>query len=97
MSMNDIIHLNVGGRRFVTTRETLCADPNSMLAKKFRSGFRLRSAPGSRRGGVHRSIDPDSFKLVLEYLRNGCRVVTDPPEDHAKSIRADADYYGLGV
>lgn len=64
MSMNDIIHLNVGGRRFVTTRETLCADPNSMLAKKFDpdSDFAFQEINGA----VFIDRDPDSFKFVLE-------------------------------
>lgn len=34
-SLNSVVTLNVGGTSFVTTRQTLLNDPNSMLAKMF--------------------------------------------------------------
>ena len=35
VSLNSVVTLNVGGTKFVTTRQTLCSDPDSMLAKMF--------------------------------------------------------------
>ena len=35
VSLNSVVTLNVGGTKFVTTRQTLLSDPDSMLAKKF--------------------------------------------------------------
>ena len=34
-AVNGVVTLNVGGTQFVTTRQTLLADPDSMLAKMF--------------------------------------------------------------
>ena len=33
--LNSVVTLNVGGTQFVTTRQTLLSDPDSMLAKMF--------------------------------------------------------------
>ena len=35
VSLNSLVTLNVGGTKFVTTRQTLLSDPDSMLAKMF--------------------------------------------------------------
>ena len=35
LSLNSVVTLNVGGTQFVTTRQTLLSDPDSMLAKMF--------------------------------------------------------------
>ena len=35
VSLNSLVSLNVGGTQFVTTRQTLLGDPDSMLAKMF--------------------------------------------------------------
>ena len=35
VSLNSLVTLNVGGTQFVTTRQTLLSDPDSMLAKMF--------------------------------------------------------------
>ena len=35
LSLNSVVTLNVGGTKFVTTRQTLLSDPDSMLAKMF--------------------------------------------------------------
>ena len=35
LSVNSVVSLNVGGTKFVTTRQTLLSDPDSMLAKMF--------------------------------------------------------------
>ena len=37
MSLNSVVSLNVGGAQFVTTRQTLLKDPDSMLAKMIES------------------------------------------------------------
>ena len=42
LSLNSVVTLNVGGTKFVTTRQTLLKDPNSMLAKMFDSESSLQ-------------------------------------------------------
>jgi len=70
MSLNDIISLDVGGTRFETTRQTLLQDPNSMLARMFDPNSPMQ--PGVvRNGAVFIDRDPEYFRIVLSYLRNG--------------------------
>jgi hypothetical protein len=92
--MDDIIKLNVGGQVFATTRATLCREAGSMLARKFdpESNFQ---PPKELDGGVFLDRDPKIFSYVLSYLRNGCRVVSDIPDEFLKELHADADYFGL--
>ena len=69
--VESIIALNVGGTRFQTSRQTLTADTNSMLAKMFdpESSF---SAPGVKKNGAYfLDRDPVLFGVVLHYLRSG--------------------------
>ena len=69
--VESIIDLNVGGTRFQTSRQTLTADTNSMLAKMFdpESSF---SAPGVKKDGAYfLDRDPVHFGAVLNYLRSG--------------------------
>ena len=72
IKMDDILRLNVGGRIFLTTRESLCAEGGSMLANKFDPVSQF-AAPVEFEGAIFINRDPDSFKYVLNYLRNGCR------------------------
>jgi hypothetical protein len=92
--MDDIVKVNVGGQLFVTTRATMCAEAGSMLAAKFdpESSFH---PPQEQDGGVFLDRSPKCFEHVLNYLRNGCQLVSDIPDDLLKNIRADADYFGL--
>jgi hypothetical protein len=64
--MEEIIRLNVGGRHFVTTRQTLCAEAGSMLAVQF-----------DLDGAIFIDRNPQTFEIVLDYFRNGCTVVSD--------------------
>jgi hypothetical protein len=96
ITMDDIIKLNVGGRLFATSRATLCAEAGSMLAAKFdpESNF---APPKELDGGVFLDRSPKAFHHVLDYLRNGCQVVFDIPDDLVKAVGAEADYFGLAV
>jgi hypothetical protein len=39
---------------------------------------------------------PKRFEIVLDYLRNGCTLVSDTvPDDLVTYVKADADYFGL--
>ena len=92
--MNDILKLNVGGGHFMTTRATLCAEEDSMLAKMFDPA----SPFGTRKevdGEIFIDRSSQTFHHVLEYLRNGCRLVSKVPNEVVEILRADADYFGL--
>ena len=66
--LSSIVNLNVGGRRFTTSLQTLTKDPDSMLASMF-SG---RSVVKPLEDGAF-FIDEDGkyFRFILNYLRTG--------------------------
>lgn len=95
--MDDIIKLNVGGSYFVTTRGTLCAEADSMLANKFSEDSPFAPPITDDDGIVFLDRNPAYFKYVLEYLRLGSRGLPGAPENRAslECIEAEADYFGL--
>jgi hypothetical protein len=91
-----IVHLSVGGRRFSTLRTTLCADPDSMLAKTFAEDSPFRSPlQDDDNGCFFLDRNPETFPYVLDYLRNGCRLLHEPPSTLLTGLGADAEYFGL--
>eukprot|EP00088_Acartia_fossae_P062003 TRINITY_DN7462_c0_g1_i4.p1 TRINITY_DN7462_c0_g1~~TRINITY_DN7462_c0_g1_i4.p1 ORF type:complete len:166 (-),score=25.60 TRINITY_DN7462_c0_g1_i4:341-838(-) len=70
MSLSDIIVLNVGGTRFETTRATLVSQPDSVLAKMFDPDSPLEPAI-TKDGAYFLDRDPETFSLILSFLRSG--------------------------
>eukprot|EP00386_Alphamonas_edax_P011846 GDKI01037256.1.p1 GENE.GDKI01037256.1~~GDKI01037256.1.p1 ORF type:complete len:367 (+),score=73.60 GDKI01037256.1:161-1261(+) len=67
---SDIIELNVGGRMFTTTRATLCAQPDTLLAAMF-SGRWDGSLKCVKPGGVvFLDFDPSLFEILVNHLRS---------------------------
>lgn len=94
-SSSEILKLNVGGaEHFVTTRTTLCAVKGSMLASMFGPDSEF-APPKEIDGEIFLDRNPAAFPYVLDYLRDGCRLVVDPPKEILPRLRADADYFGL--
>jgi len=86
-----VVHLNVGGLRFMTTLDTLRRDQNSMLGRMF-SGEHpvLRDEDGSfviDRDGRH-------FHHVLNYLRDGSVPIGLSRVDRLELLR-EVDFYAL--
>jgi hypothetical protein len=92
-----IVKLIVGGRLFVTTRATLMKDPCSMLASPKFDAESLHPTAVVQDGGFFLDRDPITFRYVLNYLRNDCKLVSDIPDGLLKDVRADADYFGLDM
>ena len=92
--MDDILRLNVGGRIFLTTRATLCAEGGSMLANKFDPASPF-AAPVEFEGAIFLDRDPGSFQYVLSYLRDGCRARFGTKGVDVTQLEADAEYFGL--
>ena len=66
---NDVIQLNVGGRTNIAVlRSTLTQFEDSMLAAKF-SGRWDDSMEKDRDGNIFIDQDPDSFMILITYLR----------------------------
>jgi len=92
-AMNDIICLNVGGRKFETTRQTLLHDKGSMLAKMFDPESSL--PPGVMRDGAYfLDRDPESFSGVLSFLRTG-QLLPSCCGVSLEAIRAEAAFFGI--
>lgn len=66
----ELIHLNVGGEHFTTTRETLCASHarSSMLSRLIASGIPTQR---DQDGNIFLDRDGYRFRIVLNYLRCG--------------------------
>jgi hypothetical protein len=62
----DIVHLNVGGTRFSTSRITLTQICDSFFSSLL-SG-RIQSLKDEK-GAIFIDRDPDLFRLILNYLR----------------------------
>lgn len=94
--MNDIVRLNVGGQHFVTTRATLCAVEDSMLAKMFHCESQFAEPAEITKGEIFLDRNPAAFLHVLDFLRDGCRLSVDiSSKEMLQRLRADADYFGL--
>merc|ERR1712080_701635 len=104
--INDIIKLSVAGREFKTTRGTLVADQNSMLARMFGTITDYNYHYGSpvlpaacptatkdENGAFFIDRDPKYFNVVLNFLRTG-KVEVDETID-PNFLLEEARYYGL--
>ena len=92
----DILHINVGGKVFVTSRKTLCFDPDSMIGKLFSDNnpFGLPSVDANGRVFIDR--DGDAFVHVLNYLRRSGNLVGVPTDIALLArIKNEAEYFGL--
>jgi len=91
MQEERIIHLNIGGRRFSTSKETLLRDPNCMLAAMFSGRHRCDKQPD---GTYFIDRDGTYFSYILNYLRDG---EVDLPDDQqaCKALLREARFYNL--
>jgi len=93
MSLNDWIKLNVGGRHFETTRLTLMACPDSLLAKMFSVDSSRPAAAVSADGAFKMDADPDIFGILLNWLRRKELMMTDGIR--LECVAVEAEFFGL--
>eukprot|EP00123_Amoebidium_parasiticum_P014498 comp22523_c0_seq1/m.34172 comp22523_c0_seq1/g.34172 ORF comp22523_c0_seq1/g.34172 comp22523_c0_seq1/m.34172 type:complete len:567 (-) comp22523_c0_seq1:176-1876(-) len=90
----DRVRLNVGGHRFETTRQTLCAFPTSMLAAWFSGRHVLKTTSD---GEVFIDRNGQYFGTILDY----CRTKQPPPlpadEDEREALWREFDFFCLPV
>ena len=89
------IMLDVGGVKFETSIVTLKRDPNSLFAKIF-----TNDSPVKPQGNtVFLDRDASHFRIILNYLRNGCQIVnvaTLPRERrYLVELKEECRYYRL--
>ncbi|CAD5220043.1 unnamed protein product [Bursaphelenchus xylophilus] len=65
---DDILNVNVGGKRYTVRRSDLMADPRSKLADWFRPNNN-RPVPTDKGGNIYLDRDAKTFRHILAYLR----------------------------
>ncbi|XP_028409764.1 uncharacterized protein LOC114532454 [Dendronephthya gigantea] len=98
---DDVIHMNVGGQKFTTTRSTLCQIEDSLLASMF-SGRWENSVLRDQDGAVFFDYNPKYFDFILAYLRaktmatpENPAALPEVPDDQVKNFRSLVGYLGL--
>ena len=101
VSDEDIIHLNVGGQKFTTTRATLCQVEGSLLATMFNGRWEDR-VKRDKDGVVFFDFNPEYFGWILEYLRakkisspENPAVLAEVPKNQMKNFNTLLEYLGL--
>nr|CAD7423879.1 unnamed protein product [Timema monikensis] len=84
----DIVHLNVGGTRFSTSRQTLMWVPNSFFTALLSGRM---SSLRDEMGAIFIDRDPKMFATILNYLRT--RDI-DLSVD-IRAFRHEAEFYGI--
>ncbi|XP_053985196.1 BTB/POZ domain-containing protein KCTD3 isoform X2 [Hylaeus anthracinus] len=88
-SVGDIVHLNVGGTRFSTSKQTLTWIPDSFFTAL------LSNRIASHRdeiGALFIDRDPKLFSIILNYLRTKD---IDLKNVDLRTLRHEAEYYGI--
>ncbi|GJR56553.1 FH protein interacting protein FIP2 [Tanacetum coccineum] len=89
---SSIVRLNIGGKKFCTTMDTLTQrEPHSMLAAMF-SG-RHTVCKDSEKGYVFLDRDGKHFRHILNWLRDG--VVPNLTDSECSELLREAEYYQL--
>ncbi|CAJ0581094.1 unnamed protein product, partial [Mesorhabditis spiculigera] len=65
---DDILNINVGGKKYTVRRTALLADPRSKLAEWFRPGTQKTIAT-DKGGNLYLDRDAKTFRHILAYLR----------------------------
>ena len=101
VSDDDIIHLNVGGQKFTSTRSTLCQVEGSLLATMF-SGRWEDSVKRDQDGAVFFDVNPQYFGYILDYLRakkietpENPAPLPEVPQNQEKNFSNLVEYLGL--
>ena len=94
-SLSDIVILNVGGKVFTTTKETLLSEQDSLLAQMLDG--RSLTAVRDENGAYFIDRDPDTFSAVLEFFRTGQVFMTsgNGAGGDPKRMREAASYYQI--
>ena len=86
-----IVKLNVGGKRFTTSLQTLTRDPNSMLAAMFSGRHEVETTED---GSFFIDRDGTYFRFILNYLRNG-ELILPEGATFLEELKAEATFYQL--
>ena len=91
MTNSDIVHLNVGGTKFVTTRATLRKYPNSMLGAMFMENIPLST---DKDGCYFIDRCGSIFQYILQFLRCG-ELILPKGFNELELLEVEADFYQI--
>ena len=94
-SPEEIVYLSVGGTPFTTRRSTLCRVPDSALAKLFTLDNGFGEPDKDKSGAYFLNRNAKFFTWVHDYLLFECRLYDLPPAEMIRSVRMEADFWGL--
>nr|XP_026695962.1 BTB/POZ domain-containing protein KCTD3 [Ciona intestinalis] len=84
-----IVHLNVGGTRFSTSRETLGWIPDSFFTSLLSGRI---SSYKDEQGAIFIDRDPEIFRIILSFLRTK---EVDLHHVDIPSLKREAEFFGL--
>lgn len=88
-SVSEIVNLNVGGKRFSTSRQTLSWIPDTFFTALLSGRI---SSQRDENGAIFIDRDPKLFGIILNYLRNKD---IDLKHCDIKALRHEAEYYNI--
>ena len=88
------ITLDIGGQIYSTSKATLCAKKDSLLATMFSGRHELVK---SENGAYFIDADGTYFGIILNYLRGRIQYISDLPDNRnvLLQLRREADFYNL--
>ncbi|KAI1713318.1 BTB/POZ domain-containing protein [Ditylenchus destructor] len=89
--ISDWVRLNVGGKVFQTTKDTLTRYPDSFLARLVNAEL---SSVKDETGAILIDRSYEHFHTILNYLRTSV-LNFDRSENATKELLSEADFYGL--
>uniref|UniRef100_A0A6A7FS10 BTB/POZ domain-containing protein KCTD5-like n=2 Tax=Hirondellea gigas TaxID=1518452 RepID=A0A6A7FS10_9CRUS len=93
-NLNEWIRLNVGGTSFLTTRTTLCKDPNSLFCKLINEDMSDMVTDGKdEKGAIMIDRDPTYFVPILNFLRHGKMVINKDLAE--EGVLEEAEFYNV--
>ncbi|KAI1710368.1 BTB/POZ domain-containing protein [Ditylenchus destructor] len=88
---SDWVRLNVGGKVFQTTKDTLSRYPDTFLARLINGGL---PSEKDESGADLIDADPEHFRTILNYLRRAS-VKLDGSKMNLEDLLREADFYNI--